>query len=74
MTRLIEKRLKGDWVFRDEDACKKLPALAARLGVKPKQKDSPASIVFYCSTTDEDYDVFDLVNALLDKLEKGVLK
>ncbi len=51
------------------DALAKLPALAARLGVKQHTKeDGPA--VLLTTKTGLSYDVFDLVNAVLDRMEK----
>jgi len=46
----------------------KLPALAARLGVRPRQPDDPPSVIV--QTKEGDYDLFDLINALLDRMER----
>jgi len=50
------------------DPLERLPALAERLGVKPRPPDAPPSVVLTTrgGTT---YDLFDLVNAALDRLD-----
>lgn len=49
------------------DAFAKLPALAKRLGVEPTAESGGC----YVRTRDgSKYDVFDLVNALLDRLDR----
>ena len=49
------------------DPFKKLPALAERLGVKPSESKE-ASVVL-CTADGRKYDLFDLINAVLDKIE-----
>lgn len=51
------------------DAFAKLPALAERLGVKPMEKDHPPT----WAARNKDgisYDIFDLINAVLDHVDK----
>lgn len=52
-----------DW----PDPFAKLPALAKRLGVEPNNKRGGGLVL--CTKSGETYDVFDLVNAVLDRLE-----
>ena len=46
----------------------KLPALARRLGVGPIDKDETA-VILLIRDTGEAYDLFDIINAVLDRLD-----
>lgn len=51
------------------DPYAKLPALAERLGIQPVQAGASASVVI--SVKDgRAYDLFDIINALLDHVDK----
>jgi len=52
----------------DEDPLAKLPALAKRLEVLPRKPGDPPSFVL-CMRDGTQYDLFDIVNALLDRME-----
>lgn len=51
-------------------ALARLPALAERLGVKPIGPDHPPTLTLSVGSGQPAYDVFDLINALLDLMEK----
>lgn len=54
-------------LFDQPDPFARLPALAARLGVEPS--DGTAGGGFFLATKDgQKFDLFDLVNAVLDRL------
>lgn len=54
---------------RGPDPLAKLPALAYRLGVKQIVSDRPSSLVI-TTREGQKYDVFELINAVLDRLER----
>lgn len=58
-------------IDKREDPLAKLPALAKRLGVEPM--DSKAS-GWYVTGGGSTYDMFDLINAVLDKVEAALPK
>lgn len=65
--------LKGDLKFAEHDTSdfdRKLTALAERLGVAPHTPDGSFRFIF-ARSDGVGYDVFDLVNAVLDKLDKA---
>ena len=49
------------------DPYAKLAPLAERLGVKPVDEGAPASVMFM--SQGKGYDIFDVINALLDRLD-----
>jgi hypothetical protein len=51
------------------DPFTKLPALAERLGVEPTQGGGPGVVVLRMSDG-RCYDLFDLINAMLDRMDK----
>ncbi len=61
-----EQKLELAW---EQEAFPQLPALAARLGVKPNTGSGNLKMAMKDGTL---YDVFELVNALLDKIERCV--
>ena len=62
----------GDWrIASPPDPWKKLPALAARLGVVPLAAEHEATVVI--ATRDgQCYDFFELMDAFLDRLDAAV--
>jgi hypothetical protein len=54
------------------DPFERLPALAARLGVKPYEaEDRGQAEVLLHTKNGERYSLFDLINAFLDRLDKA---
>jgi len=54
----------------DLDHLARLPALAKRLGVEPRRPGDPPSVLL-CTREGVQYDLFDLVGALLDRMERA---
>jgi predicted RNA-binding Zn ribbon-like protein len=52
------------------DPFPKLPALAQRLGVEPSDGDSTNTVVLRMQDG-RCYDLFDLINAMLDRMDKA---
>ena len=60
-------------VAQYKDPWAKLPALAKRLGVEPMPDDSshlPPTVLLTTLDGKFKYDIFDLVNAFLDRMDK----
>jgi hypothetical protein len=51
------------------DPLAKLPALAERLGVAPLEPKAGSATVSLCTKDGLRYDLFDLINAALDRLD-----
>ncbi len=62
--------MTAEWlsVAGNLDPFAKLPALAERLGVSEAAPDAPASVLLHTGGG-QVYDLFDLINAALDRLE-----
>jgi hypothetical protein len=50
------------------DPLAKLPALAERLGVKPRRPEDPSTVVLHASDGQQ-FDLFELIGAALDKID-----
>lgn len=56
-------------IYDPPDPLAKLPALAKRLGVLPTDMHTGPPSTYLTTKSGESYDLFDLVNAVLDRLD-----